>query len=183
MSTDPADRPTDQPSGRAPRLRRVLFVPLTAAALLTSGAGLGWAVAADEAARDDEPVVVVREPLAGTDAPRGVTGRSLQLHRVTVMPGARLASHHHPGTQVSRIENGTLTYSVETGAVRVMRGSADAPQLVRRVVAGETVRIRTGQWIVEQPHVVHHAANRGEVPVVIYLTTLFRTGAPAAIPD
>jgi hypothetical protein len=30
---------------------------------------------------------------------------------------------------------------------------------------------------------VHHASNRGTVPVVIYLSTLFRTGAPSAISD
>ena len=30
---------------------------------------------------------------------------------------------------------------------------------------------------------VHHARNKGAVPVVIYLATLLRTGEPAAIPD
>ena len=30
---------------------------------------------------------------------------------------------------------------------------------------------------------VHHARNKGTVPVVIYIATLLRTGEPAAIPD
>lgn len=166
---------------RTRRARRALLVPALAAALLSSGAGIGWAVTA--AATETDPVVVVREPLAQADAPKGAADRTLGLSRVTVMPGARLASHHHPGTQIARVTNGTLTYSVETGSVKVLRGPSDDPTLVRRIDAGETGKVRTGQWIVEQPSEVHHAANRGTEPVVIYLATLFPTGAPASIPD
>jgi quercetin dioxygenase-like cupin family protein len=161
------------------RTRRALLVPALAAALLSSGAGIGWAVGSS----DPAPVVVVREPLAQADAPKGAADRTLGLSRVTVMPGARLASHHHPGTQIARVTNGTLTYSVETGSVKVLRGPSDDPTLVRRIDAGETGKVRTGQWIVEQPSEVHHAANRGTEPVVIYLATLFPTGAPASIPN
>jgi quercetin dioxygenase-like cupin family protein len=161
------------------RTRRALLVPALAAALLSSGAGIGWAVGSS----DPVPVVVVREPLAQADAPKGAADRTLGLSRVTVMPGAQLASHHHPGTQIARVTNGTLTYSVETGSVKVLRGPSDDPTLVRRIDAGETGKVRTGQWIVEQPSEVHHAANRGTEPVVIYLATLFPTGAPASIPN
>jgi len=161
------------------RTRRVLLVPAAAVALLSSGAGIGWAVGSS----DPVPVVVVREPLAQADAPKGAADRTLGLSRVTVMPGAQLASHHHPGTQIARVTNGTLTYSVETGSVKVLRGPSDDPTLVRRIDAGETGKVRTGQWIVEQPSEVHHAANRGTEPVVIYLATLFPTGAPASIPN
>jgi quercetin dioxygenase-like cupin family protein len=158
---------------------RALIAPLAAVALMSSGAGIGWAVSS---ARTD-PVVVVREPLAQAVAPLGAPGKTLGLSRVTVMPGAELASHHHPGTQIARIENGTLTYSVESGSVKVMKGPADDPTLVRRIKAGQTGRIRTGQWIVEQRSEVHHAANRGTEPVVIYLATLFTTGAPPSLPN
>jgi quercetin dioxygenase-like cupin family protein len=161
------------------RTRRVLLVPAAAVALLSSGAGIGWAVGSS----DPVPVVVVREPLAQADAPKGAADRTLGLSRVTVMPGAQLASHHHPGTQIARVTNGTLTYSVETGSVKVLRGPSDDPTLVRRIGAGETGKVRPGQWIVEQPSEVHHAANRGTEPVVIYLATLFPTGAPASIPN
>lgn len=161
------------------RLRRALIVPATAVALLSSGAGIGWAVGS----ADPAPVVVVREGLAAAEAPRGAPNRTLGLSRVTVMPGAELASHHHPGTQIARIANGTLTYSVETGAVKVLSGSSDDATVVRRISAGHTGRIHTGQWIVEQPDEVHHAANRGTEPVVIYLATLFTTGSPPSLPN
>lgn len=163
------------------RTARTAFVPVAAVALLCSGAGIGWAVTATTARAD--PVVVVREPLAQAVAPQGAPGKTLGLSRVTVMPGAEIASHHHPGTQVARVANGTLTYSVETGSVKVMRGPSDDPTFVRRIRAGETARIRTGQWIVEQRTEVHHAANRGTEPVVIYLASLFTTDAPASLPD
>lgn len=124
-----------------------------------------------------------RIELATSAAVRGAEGHTLRLSRVTVPAGASLALHHHPGTQISNIEQGTLTYTVKTGRVRVMRGDAAQPKLVRTIKAGQTGRIRTGQWIVEQPHVIHQAANRGKTDVVIVLATLFPDGAPLSVAD
>ena len=133
--------------------RRTRLLALAAAPLLVAGgASVGWAASAGE------PPTVVREPLAESKKPRGADGRDLGLSRVTVMPEAELAAHHHPGTQVAFVERGTLTYTVLTGKVRVMTGSSEDPELVRRIEAGETGRIRAGQWIVEQPSTIHRAA-------------------------
>jgi quercetin dioxygenase-like cupin family protein len=105
------------------------------------------------------------------------------LSRVVVEPGAQLALHHHLGTQVARIVSGTLTYTVRSGSAVVRRGESDQhPALVRRIATGQTARIQPGQWIVEQPSDIHEAANRGSTPVVIYLATLLRTGAPPSTP-
>jgi quercetin dioxygenase-like cupin family protein len=156
-----------------------VLVPAAAVALVASGVGVGWSAAAD----DPAPVVVVRELLAQDDAPRGAADRTLGLNRVTVMPGAELASHHHPGTQIAYVETGVLTYTVETSSVVVHTGPSDHPRVVRRIAAGQTARLKPGMWIVEQPHMTHHAANKDATPVVLYISTLFRTGAPAAIPD
>jgi quercetin dioxygenase-like cupin family protein len=147
--------------------------------VLACGAGIGWAVGSS--GRAPEPVV--REALAQSSHATGGKGRTLGLTRVTIQPGAEIPLHHHPGTQVSYVDEGTLTYSVESGSVKVMKGpSDDHPKLVRKIDAGTTARIRAGQWIVEQPGEHHHAANRGDVPVVIYLSTLFPKGAPPSIP-
>ncbi|MCD4532842.1 cupin domain-containing protein [Nocardioides sp. cx-169] len=170
-------------------LTRTLLVPAAAVALVASGVGVGWSASADQADRTDPadraaaPVVVVRELLAEDRAPRGSADRTLGLNRVTVMPGAELASHHHPGTQISYVESGVLTYTVETSSTAVRTGPSDDPRVVRRIAAGQTARLRAGQWIVEQPNMTHHAANRGTTPVVLYISTLFRTGTSAAIPD
>lgn len=127
-----------------------------------------------------EPTAI-RNALAQTDQVQGAPKRTLILSRVVVEPGAKLALHHHLGTQVARIQAGVLTYTVRSGAVVVRRGESDQqPQVVRSIDAGQTGRISAGQWIVEQPSDIHQAANRGSTPVVIYLATLLKKGAPPA---
>jgi len=124
-----------------------------------------------------------REALAQTDQVQGAPQRTMVLSKVTVPPGAELALHHHLGTQIARIDSGALTYTVREGSVTVRRGESDQdPQVVRTIKAGQTGRIKAGQWIVEQPSAIHQAANRGTVPVVIYLATLLRKGAPPSTP-
>ncbi|WP_395695818.1 cupin domain-containing protein [Nocardioides sp.] len=158
-----------------------LVLPVAGLALLAGGFGAG--IAASAHASDDAPVTVTRQSWAETRSPTGAPGRTLGLSRVVVMPGAVLASHHHPGTQLGYVAEGVLTYTVETKSAKLMKGPGDDPTLVRTVRAGQTVKVRPGQWLVEQQGEVHHAANAGDVPVVIYLSTLFRTGSPAAISD
>lgn len=129
-----------------------------------------------------EPTAV-RNALAQSSSVQGAPGRTMVLSRVEVEPGAKLALHHHLGTQISHIEAGTLTYTVRRGSAVVREGESDQqPRLVRTIKAGQTARIRSGQWLVEQPSDIHEAANRGRAPVVIYLSTLLETGAPPATP-
>jgi quercetin dioxygenase-like cupin family protein len=126
---------------------------------------------------------VSRVALAQQVDPVGAPGRTLGLSRVRIAPGARIALHHHPGTQLAYIQRGVLTYSVRDGSVDVMRGAADAsPQVIRTIGAGQTGKIRRGQWIVEQPSTIHQARNAGRVPVVILLATLFTNGSPPSLP-
>lgn len=125
----------------------------------------------------------VRNALAQTSKVQGAPDRTLVLSRVTVEPGATLALHHHLGTQVSHVQSGTLTYTVRGDSVVVRNGEADQrPVAVRTIKAGQTGKVRAGQWLVEQPSDIHEAANRGSTPVVIYLATLLETGAPPATP-
>lgn len=125
----------------------------------------------------------IRNALAQSSHVQGAPNRTMVLSRVEVEPGAKLALHHHLGTQVAHIEAGTLTYTVRRGSVVVRKGGSDqSPQTVRTIKAGQTGRIRSGQWIVEQPSDIHEAANPGSTPVVIYIATLLKTGAPPATP-
>jgi quercetin dioxygenase-like cupin family protein len=126
---------------------------------------------------------VSRVALAQQVNPRGAPGRTLGVSRVTIAPGAQIALHHHPGTQLAYIERGVLTYTVRDGSVNVMRGAADqSPKLVRKVRAGQTGKIRAGEWIVEQPSTIHSARNDGTVAVRILLATLFTNGSPPSLP-
>jgi len=157
--------------------RRSILVALCA---LLAVAGLS-AYAGAQMAGDPEPVV--REALAQDVNPAGAKGRTLGLSRVDVQPGAQLALHRHPGVQIARIDQGVLTYTVVTGSVTVWRGNPEVKATkVRTIRAGQTAPIRAGQWIVEKPGTIHRAANRGKKRIVIYISSLFRNGAPPAIP-
>lgn len=152
--------------------------PLLILAAFALGATLPGAFAQTEAAP-----TVVRNALAQSAKVQGAPDRTMVLSRVEVAPGAKLALHHHLGTQISHVEAGTLTYTVRQGSAVVRAGEADqSPRLVRKIEAGQTARIKAGQWLVEQPSDIHEAANNGGVPVVIYLATLLKTGAPPATP-
>src|SRR6478735_2949467 len=160
-----------------------LLLPVAGLALVASGFGAGIAVSATAADEDPAPVTVTRQSLAEVAGPSGAPNRTLGLSRVVVMPGAKLASHHHPGSQLGYVAEGVLTYTVETGQAKLMKGPGDTPTLVKVIKPGDTVRVRPGHWLIEEQGEVHHARNAGEVPIVIYISTLLKTGEPAAIPD
>ena len=125
----------------------------------------------------------IRNALAQTSRVQGAPGRTMVLSRVMVEPGAKLATHHHLGTQIARVQAGVLTYTVRRGSAVVRRGESDQnPVLVRKIQAGQTAQLKTGEWIVEQPSDIHEAANKGSQPVVLYLATLLKTGAPPSTP-
>ncbi|HEU4657562.1 MAG TPA: hypothetical protein VFR97_08560 [Capillimicrobium sp.] len=151
-----------------------------AVALPATAAG---AYAAGAAHQADPPPTATRFQLAQVVDPVGARGRTLGLAKVEIPAHTALALHRHPGHQIAYIDRGTLTYTVRTGVVEVYRGPADAdPTLVRRIRAGQTGKVRAGEWVVERPGDVHFGANRGSRVVEITLATLFRTGEPASIP-
>jgi mannose-6-phosphate isomerase-like protein (cupin superfamily) len=162
-----------------PRSRRSQV--LVALALVTTFA-LG-AILPGAFAQTKVAPTAIRNALAETSNVQGAPHRTMILSRVEVEPGAQLALHHHLGTQVAHIEAGTLTYTVRRGSVVVRKGESDqSPQTIRTIKAGQSGRIVSGQWIVEQPSDIHEAANKGATPVVIYIATLLKTGAPSATP-
>lgn len=154
---------------------------MVAAALLAALA-LGAILPGALAQGGSEPTAV-RSALAQSGNVQGAPNRTMVLGKVVVEPGAKLALHHHLGTQISRVAAGTLTYTVRRGSAALHAGDAEKdPRLVRTIQAGQTARIKPGQWLVEQPSDIHEAANRGTTPVVIYLATLLKKGAPPATP-
>lgn len=125
------------------------------------------------------PVAITNEVL-GRAAPVTVENPELGLSRVTVMPGAVLPVHYHPGTQIGVVVQGELTYTVFTGEIARHRGDDPAGE-PRMIGPGETVVVRPGDALVESPDSIHQGRNNGGVPLVIYLSTLFPRDAPRAI--
>jgi quercetin dioxygenase-like cupin family protein len=159
-------------------MRRVrVTVILSAIGLLAAGVLVGHVIAQSGGA------TAVRSPLAQSTKVKAAKGRTLGLSRVTIPAGGTIALHHHEGTQVAYIQSGILTYTVKSGSVSVMSGPADNATLVRKIAGGQTGKIRAGQWIVEQPSTIHQAANNGDTKIVIYLSTLLKTGAPPSTPN
>ena len=157
--------------------RRSTLAAVAAVALVLAGATAGWAL------RGGEPKPVKRVALAQSDHPRGAEDRDLGLAKVTIPAGAAIPLHHHLGTQIAHIARGALTYTVRDGGVRIRDGQPGIDsEVVGRIAAGETGKVRAGQWIVEQPQTIHQAKNRGNSPVVIFVATLLREGAPPSTP-
>jgi quercetin dioxygenase-like cupin family protein len=125
------------------------------------------------------PVAISSEVL-GRAAPIMVENPELALGRVTVMPGAVLPVHHHPGTQIGVVVQGELTYTVFTGEIE-WHQEDDLTGEPHTIGPGETVVVRPGDALIESPDSVHQGRNNGAVPLVIYLSTLFPMGAPRAI--
>jgi len=157
--------------------RARLTVILSAIGLLATGVLVGHVIAQSGGS------TVTRSALAQSTKVKGAKGRTLGLSRVTIPAGGTIALHHHEGTQAAYIQSGVLSYSVKSGSVTVMTGTADNPMMVRKINAGQTGKITAGQWIVEQPSTIHQAANKGNAKIVIYLSTLLKTGAPPSTPN
>jgi quercetin dioxygenase-like cupin family protein len=147
---------------------------LTGAMLLTTVALGPAAVAANSSSTNTG---ITRTAL-GQAAPDNAPGQELYLQRVRIEPGAKLAEHFHQGTQVAHIIAGVLTYDIASGTAAVTRrggktGSYTGPT---------TIRLRTGDSLVETQGLVHHGENSGKVPVVIELASLLQAGAPLSTP-
>jgi quercetin dioxygenase-like cupin family protein len=155
------------------RSRRLGLIAVLA--LVPAAAAGGYAAAAGGGAP-------TRHDLGQATTVAQAPGHTLGLARVVIPAHAKLPLHTHPGTEIARIEEGTLTYTVESGFVDVMRGELPGAKVVRRIGPGQTGLLRKGDWIVEQPDLIHDAANRTSKRIVVSLATMFPTGAPASEP-
>lgn len=164
--------------GTVCRWRGGLGLLIVACVALGGGAGAGAAGGGKSA-----PPEATREILVQTQ-PAQAPGYELYLYRVTIPPGATIAPHTHPGTQTASIEQGVLVYTLISGTADVTRAQADGqPGTTPETVTGPaTVKLRTGDSVVENPQLVHEAANKGKKPVVILLSSLLTAGAPLSEP-
>jgi quercetin dioxygenase-like cupin family protein len=114
----------------------------------------------------------------GSARPANAPGQELYLQRVTIAPGAKLPEHYHQGTQVARILAGVLTYDIASGSATVTRKDGST----QTVTAPATVKLRTGDGLVETEGLEHHGSNSGKKPVVIEIASLLQAGAPLSTP-
>jgi quercetin dioxygenase-like cupin family protein len=144
----------------------------------TSSGGSAGATTS-EATTDTTTAAKVSSEVLAQYPPPEAPGYTMYLYRVTVPPGVELASHHHPGQQMARIDAGTLTYTVEQGTIQIGRQSNTPTE---SVTGPATVELHAGDSLFEPETDTHHAANLGDVDVVILISSLFTTGQPMSIP-
>jgi quercetin dioxygenase-like cupin family protein len=152
------------------RRRRLAQVAVAAALSLAAG-GLAdsYATAAPDAAADTprptaSPGPITSEPLAEGDTDRPFTvdadgPRKLVYRKATIPPGASTGWHYHEGEEIAVIVSGTLTrINGEDCSVRVLK-------------PGDALVEPTG------PDEVHFGVNKGNEPVVLYITDVLPEGA------
>ena len=159
--------------------------PISIVAIFFCGVALIWGACspnsqAQHATPEATVPAAITSEILGHAAPVAVANPELSLGRVTVLPGAVLPVHYHAGTQIGVVVQGELTYTVFTGKIEWHRGG-DPTGKPHLIGPGETVVVGPGDALVESPKSVHQGRNNGAVPLVIYLSTLFPTGAPRAI--
>lgn len=158
-------------------LQRVAAIVMVGIALSIPGSEP--ASHAQQATPESRSPVVISSEVLSRAKPVAIEDPELALGRVTIMPGAATPIHEHPGTQIGMVVQGALTYHVFVGEVLWYRSDSPAGEPVS-IGPGETVVVRPGDAVVETPGVIHQGRNEGDVPLVIYLSTLFPAGAPSS---
>jgi quercetin dioxygenase-like cupin family protein len=170
------DAKTGPTTGRG-AVRVILAVSVALAlAGCSSDAGTG----SSPSSGPSSPGAVTKIVYAST-VPAGAADEEQYLYSVEVPPGAALAPHTHPGTQLAEIQGGTLTYTVISGTVTVIR-QAGMPGEQRVRVTGQTIELHAGDALIEPPGMVHSSENGGTEPVRIIVSALFPAGADMSSP-
>jgi quercetin dioxygenase-like cupin family protein len=104
----------------------------------------------------------------------------LELTRVVIPAETTLTPHNHPGPQLAFIEFGELTYTVIDGEATVRRAVATEGETTETYASGQSLVLGEGDSIMEPTGMVHMAENKTGEPIVIYLSSLFPEGEPAA---
>jgi quercetin dioxygenase-like cupin family protein len=174
-------RPTDDPSLEAPlnKLLPAWLAALLAAAFVVSCSDDNDAPPTPLGA---EGVTQVARHLLAEVSPDTAAGQLLQLTRAVIPAGQSIAPHTHPGPQLAVIVNGTLTYTVIDGEVTVVRAAETGSEKVETYSSGSTIELAPGDVIQESLGMVHEAINETDEIVIIYLSSLFPEGVPAASP-
>ena len=120
----------------------------------------------------------ISSEVLGKATPATVANPELSLGRVTVMPGAALSVHYHPGTQIGVVVQGELTYSSHRrnrmASRRCPTGSRTGSAQERRSWCARVTR-----WLSPPSRFTRGATM--VLGLVIYLSTLFPAEAPRAI--
>ena len=132
---------------------------------------------AQEATPAGEAAPLTIEILGSAPSP-AAPGMQLVLLRATLAPGAGLPAHIHPGQLVIAVESGTAGYAILSAEGVSGRGRFGTPTATEMITAGSEVLLEPGEWIIEEPGIVHTARNAGDEPLVLLISGLVTADEP-----
>lgn len=102
------------------------------------------------------------------------------MYKVTIPKGTTLPLRYHPGTQVVRVQQGGLTYTVERGTayLSIPRAGIDPKRIPIR--AGQNRVLHAGRGLVE-PVAMRHFASTPTTTVILMVSILKPKTSPGTI--
>jgi len=103
--------------------------------------------------------------------------RIFELVQYIVPAGIGTPVHWHPGMQIGKITNGVLTYTVVTGAAKIVRKNGSEEILEE----GKSTQIFPGESLLEPEGMIHMGKNETDTNVVILASCFFEKDKPKTI--
>ncbi len=132
---------------------------------------------AQEATPAGEAAPLTIESLGSAPSP-DAPGMLLVLLRAMLAPGAGLPAHVHPGQFIVAVESGTAAYAIVDDEGESGRGRYGTPTATEVITPGPEVLLGPGEWIIEEPGIVHTFRNPGDEPLVLLVSGLIRADEP-----
>ena len=158
-------------------MHKTLVTVIVLGLVAVLGLFTGRAISAQEATPAGEVAPIVIETLGGAPSP-DAPGMMLVLLRATLAPGAGLPDHVHPGQLIVAVESGTAGYAIVSEEGESGRGRFGTPIAAEVITPGTEVLLGPGEWIVEEPGIVHTARNAGDEPLVLLISGLVTADDP-----
>jgi hypothetical protein len=139
-------------------------------------------------AQDATPVlpqgaVGITAAVLGAISPSAAPGYELQVFRSEWGPGSSISMHTHPGSLVSCVESGTLSFAIQEGAAAVIRArGAGTPAPTEAMTPDQPITYGPGDCVAfdeDAAHTIHTAWNAGDAPVVLWEAHLYKSSEKA----
>jgi quercetin dioxygenase-like cupin family protein len=133
--------------------------------------------AAQEATPPGEAAPIILESLGSAPSP-DAPGMQLALLRATIAPGVVAPPHVHPGQLIVAVESGSVAYTILDEEGESGRGRFGTPTATEAIPPRTEVMLGPGEWIIEEPGIVHTFRNPGNEPLVLLVSALIAPNEP-----
>ena len=159
-------------------MRRILLTCVLLGPVVTFGLLTAPTIpAAQDATPTGEAAPIVLESLGSAPSP-DAPGMQLALLRFTIAPGFVAPPHVHPGQLVIAVESGSVAYTILDEEGESGRGRFGTPTPAEVIPPGTEVLLGPGEWIIEEPGIVHTFRNPGDEPLVLLVSALIAADEP-----